>query len=62
MRKFVFLIGIIIFPLNIRAEEFYTNYYLKEKEVENFYEESDLLKREEKYLYNNYYEKRVNEG
>lgn len=62
MRKFVFLIGIIIFPLNVRAEEFYTNYYLKEKEVENFYEESDLLKREEKYLYNNYYEKRVNEG
>lgn len=62
MKKFIFLIGIIIFPLNVRAEEFYTNYYLKEKEVENFYEESDLLKREEKYLYNNYYEKRVNEG
>lgn len=62
MKKFIFLIGIIIFPLNVRAEEFYTNYYLKEKEVASFYEESDLLKREEKHLYNNYYEKRVNEG
>ncbi len=62
MKKFILLMGIIIFPLNVKAEEFYTNYYLKEKEVENFYEESDLLKREEKYLYNNYYEKRINEG
>lgn len=62
MKKFIFLIGIIIFPLNVRAEEFYTNYYLKEKEVENFYEESDLLKREENHLYNNYYEKKINGG
>lgn len=62
MKKFIFLIGIIIFPLNVKAEEFYTNYHLRETEVENFYEESDLLKREEKYLYNNYYEKRINEG
>lgn len=62
MKKFILLMGIIIFPLNVRAEEFYTNYHLRETEVENFYEESDLLKREEKYLYNNYYEKRINEG
>lgn len=62
MKKFILLMGIIIFPLNVRAEEFYTNYHLRETEVENFYEESDLLKREEKYLYNNYYEKKINEG
>ena len=62
MKKFILLMGIIIFPLNVKAEEFYTNYHLRETEVENFYEESDLLKREEKHLYNNYYEKRVNEG
>lgn len=62
MKKFILLMGIIIFPLNVKAEEFYTNYHLRETEVENFYEESDLLKREEKYLYNNYYEKRINEG
>lgn len=62
MKKFILLMGIIIFPLNVKAEEFYTNYHLRETEVENFYEESDLLKREEKYLYNNYYEKKINEG
>ena len=62
MKKFILLMGIIIFPLNVKAEEFYTNYHLRETEVENFYEGSDLLKREEKYLYNNYYEKRINEG
>ena len=62
MKKFILLMGIIIFPLNVKADEFYTNYHLRETEVENFYEESDLLKREEKYLYNNYYEKRINEG
>lgn len=61
MKKFILLMGIIIFPLNVKAEEFYTNYHLRETEVENFYEESDLLKREEKYLYNNYYEKKINE-
>lgn len=62
MKKFILLMGIIIFPLNVKADEFYTNYHLRETEVENFYEESDLLKREEKYLYNNCYEKKINEG
>ena len=62
MKKFILLMGIIIFPLNVKAEEFYTNYHLRETEVENSYEGSDLLKREEKYLYNSYYEKRINEG
>jgi hypothetical protein len=62
MKKLILLMGIIIFPLNVKAEEFYTNYHLRENETENFYEESDLIKREEKYLYNNYYEKKINEG
>lgn len=47
------LLLLLLFPINCKAEETYSNYYFYE-ETENYYEETNLLKREEKKLYLNY--------
>ena len=50
------IISMCFIRLNCYAEIFYGDYYLKEENISNYYEETDTLKREMNLFYNNYYE------
>lgn len=59
MKKIILLLLILI-PIRVNAEIIYTNFYLKEKSFIK-YEDSDLIKREETEVYNNYKNLKTNE-
>lgn len=63
MKKKYFLLLMLLFvPKKTWASVFYTDYELFLKNTTQFYEESDLLKREDNTLYQNYQLKKVNEN
>lgn len=59
--KKLFLMLILLIPIKVNAQTFYTDYLFKE-ESQKEYEESDVLKREEVIKYQNVCLKRENEG
>lgn len=62
--RYVFLlfIMVIILPVYVNAEIIYSDYYLFEKNSNNYYEESDTLIREENIFYLNYHYVKDEEG
>lgn len=62
MKRYLLLLMLLLVPKEIMASVFYTDYELALKNTTKFYEESDLLKREEIILYQNYQLKRINEN
>ena len=45
---------LLLIPIKVNGKVIYSDYYLYKENESVFYEENDLLKREEKTLYNNY--------
>src|SRR5574344_616935 len=60
MKKVIISI-ILMLPLVVNAETFYTKYYIKAKDSIIYYDENENLKREEKKVYNNYNYIRIHE-
>ncbi|MDD2409990.1 MAG: hypothetical protein PHD03_04675 [Bacilli bacterium] len=56
------LLMLLLMPIYSNAEILYTDYYLLEKDSDNYYEESDMIKRKETYKYLNFNYERNEEG
>lgn len=61
MKKIILVFLLVILPIKVKAIDFYTNYELVKEAALEFLEETELLKREEFILYNNYKEEIINE-
>ena len=59
--KKILLLLLVIFPLDIYALEFFTNYELYKENTTEIINENELIKKETIYLYNNYTNERYNE-
>ncbi|MDD4705644.1 MAG: hypothetical protein PHS24_00315 [Bacilli bacterium] len=63
MKRLILLfLLLLLIPINCNAEILYTDYYLLEKDSNNYYEESDIIKREETNKYLNFNYERNEEG
>lgn len=60
MKKILLLI--LLLPVSVNAKTIYSNYQLIDRSDDYYYEESDLSKREEKILYQNYHYLKTNEA
>lgn len=52
--KKIIIVFLLLIPIKVNGKVIYSDYYLYKENESVFYEENDLLKREEKTLYNNY--------